>query len=624
MVNTMDTESKPMSRGVMQEILLKPLHDLFGFRAFRPNQEAIVSAILGGGDAFVVMPTGGGKSLCYQLPAHLMPGVCLVISPLISLMKDQVDAAKETGLRADFMNSSQSVEEQAVVMGKLVAGEVDLLYVSPERFAMPSFKEVLSSVPISFVAIDEAHCISEWGHDFRPDYLNLSQIRKLLPGASVAAFTATATLKVQQDIIGKLGLRNPHIVRASFNRPNLYYQVQPKTDPDLQILSFIRTRAGEQGIVYRTTRKNVESTADMLCRSGISALPYHAGLDDDVRTKNQEAFNRDEVDVIVATIAFGMGIDKSNVRFVAHADLPKNVEGYYQETGRAGRDGMPAHCLLLFGHGDIPTIRYFIDQLKDDEARRHATTCLNDMVRYGSTHACRRKQLLAYFGETYPEPECGMCDVCVGEVEKMDATEDAQMVMSAILRTGSRFGATHIIDVVTGADTQKVRQFGHEQIKTYGLGKEKHKRHWRAVIDQLLAQEWISQTEGRFPMLRVDERARAVLRGEVRVSMLKSVARKFSRRQTALDIPCNEELFEALRSLRKQLAVEHEVPPFVIFSDRTLREMAARCPTTPHAMGLITGVGAHKMAQYGSLFMGAIRQAKATPWPNTGELTDAP
>ena len=587
-----------------------PLQALFGFSSFRPNQEEIVRAIMGQRDAFVVMPTGGGKSLCYQLPAHLMDGVCLVISPLISLMKDQVDAARETGLRADFLNSSQSAAEQTAVARRLEAGKLDLLYVSPERFAMEEFKSTLDGITLSFVAIDEAHCISEWGHDFRPDYMNLSVIVKRFPHTPIAAFTATATLKVTRDIIAKLGLRNPHRVRASFNRPNLYYQVLPKSDAERQLLNFIEAHPGEQGIVYRTTRKDVESTADMLVRQGIKALPYHAGMESDVRARHQEQFNTDEVAVIVATIAFGMGIDKSNVRFVIHGDLPKNIEGYYQETGRAGRDGEPSHCLLLFGRGDVPRIRYFIDKLTDADARQHALNCMNDMVRYGGTRMCRRTQLLAYFGETYPDAQCGMCDVCAGKVEKIDATRDAQIALSAMVRTGGRFGMAHIVDVVTGANTQKVRDQGHNEIKTYGAGRDKKKQHWRSVIEHLLAQGYAAHAGDRFPVLQMTDRGWTVLRGETRMSLLKPVEREPSpQRKSDSSGPTdyNTVLFEELRTLRKKIADEREVPAFVILSDRTLREIASQLPATPVAMGLIHGIGTRKMEQYGRLFMQAVQ-----------------
>ena len=446
------------------ERLHEALQNIFGFPDFRPNQREIVEAVLGGRDAFVVMPTGGGKSLCYQLPAHLQAGTCLVVSPLISLMKDQVDAAVANGLRAAFLNSSLESDARREVISALRRSELDLLYVSPERFAMEGFADLLKACRLSFVAIDEAHCISEWGHDFRPDYLALGGLTEQFPGLPVAAFTATATLKVQEDIVRRLKLRDPLKVRASFNRPNLYYAVESKTDVQRQLLRFVLGRPAEAGIIYRTTRKSVEETADYLREHKIRALPYHAGLEDAVRAANQEAFNRDEVNVIVATIAFGMGIDKSNVRYVVHADLPKNIEGYYQETGRSGRDGDPAHCLLLFGYGDIPKIRHFFDQIEDPGEKQRAERSLYDVVNYASTHACRRRRLLAYFGEALPDVACGACDVCTGRVARVEATRDAQIALSAIARTGQRFGVNHIIDVITGARTDRIRALGHDQV----------------------------------------------------------------------------------------------------------------------------------------------------------------
>jgi len=586
------------------------LKDVFGFHSFLPNQEEIVQAIIAKQDAFVVMPTGGGKSLCYQLPAHIMDGTCIVISPLISLMKDQVDAAIATGLRASFLNSSLSVGMKRDVESQLAAGELDLIYVSPERFAMPEFIATLKRVQLSFVAIDEAHCISEWGHDFRPDYLNLSTIVKEFPDVPVAAFTATATHRVQDDIVAKLGLRSPHTIRASFNRPNLFYKVIPKQKPSDQILKFVRAHADEPGIIYRTTRKSVEQTANMLTKHGIKALPYHAGLADATRVKNQDAFNKDEVDVIVATVAFGMGIDKSNVRYVLHGDLPKNMESYYQETGRSGRDGEPAHCLLLFGYGDIPKIRFFFDEITDETEKKHAIKCLNDMVHYATVHACRRKQLLNYFGETYPPHQISQggngagqapisspplagyrdevsgtrcCDICEGEVESIDATRDAQIIMSAIARTGERFGINHIVTVVTGDDSDRIRQLGHDQIKTFGAGKDRDKRHWRLMIDNLLAKGLIIQTEGDYPVLQLQPESREVLFGGREVHVLKT-RRKAAGRPIRRAGPgvedFDEELFEELRKLRKELASEQGVPPYVVFTDRTLHEMARFFPAT--------------------------------------------
>ena len=606
----------PLSdRRILQGDALSILRNVFGFHSFRPHQEEIVRAILGHRDAFVVMPTGGGKSLCYQLPAHIMPGTCMVISPLISLMKDQVDAAAAIGLDAACLNSSMTGPQRSQVQRQLTAGELALIYVSPERFAMADFIDTLRNIKLSFVAIDEAHCISEWGHDFRPDYLNLSQIVEEFPEVPVAAFTATATRRVQKDIIARLGLRSPHLVRASFNRPNLFYKVVPKQKAGVQILKHVQEHAGEPGIVYRTTRRNVVETADMLTEHGIKALPYHAGLDDEIRTANQDAFNRDEAEVIVATIAFGMGIDKSNVRYVLHGDLPKNVESYYQETGRSGRDGEPAHCLLLFGYGDIPKIRFFIDQMTDENEKQHAIRCLNDMVHYATVYVCRRKQLLQYFGEKYEDKNCGTCDICAGEIDRVDATRDAQIVLSAIARTGQRFGINYIADIITGAGTQRIRQSGHDQIKTYGVGKDKAKRHWRVIIDNLLARELIAQSDGQYPVLQMQPEARDVLFGDTKVFVLQTT-KVASKRKAPEAGPYSEELFQVLRQVRKRLAAGQNVPPYVVFSDRTLHEMARSFPRTESDMMLISGVGKIKLARYGPVFIAAIRDFLQNP---TGE-----
>src|SRR5512144_375135 len=536
---------------------------VFGFPSFRPNQEAIVSHILAGRDVFAVMPTGGGKSLCYQLPALLRPGTAVVISPLISLMKDQVDAARENGIAAAFLNSSQDAREMSEVFRGLKDGKVKLLYIAPERFAMPQFVETLKTVPLSLFAIDEAHCISEWGHDFRPDYLSLSGIPALFPGVPVAAFTATATERVQKDIIEKIGLREPYVLRASFNRPNLFYQVEQKKDVERQLVDFLKDREGESGIVYRTTRDSVTKTATYLASSGIRALPYHAGLSAEEREKNQEAFNRDEAAVIVATIAFGMGIDKSNVRFVVHADLPRHIEAYYQETGRAGRDGEPAHCLLYFGRGDIPKIRYFIDQISNDEERRIALEKLNQTVRFASHNACRRRQLLSFFGEAYPADNCGGCDVCTGAVTTVDISDDARILMSAMERTSERFGILHIIDIVMGADSKRVRDLGQDRIKTFGAGRHGDKNHWRFIVDELLAQEFIRQDGGRYPVLKLTPSGAAILTGNGQVSGIRREEGITAgrRRKTSGAGEFDRTLFGRLRALRKRIAEENHVPP---------------------------------------------------------------
>ncbi len=590
-------------------VIFQTLRTVFGFESFRANQEDIIRSILDKKDVFAVMPTGGGKSLCFQLPALLAQGTAVVISPLISLMKDQVDAARENGIAAAFINSSLDQREMSDVFRRLRNNQVKLLYIAPERFAMPQFTEFLAGLPLSLFAIDEAHCISEWGHDFRPDYLALSGIPSLFPGVPVAAFTATATEKVQQDIIRKIGLRTPHVVRASFNRPNLFYRVAPKSDVHRQLLEFLKGHEGESGIIYRTTRDSVGATAEFLASNGIKALPYHAGLSAEQRVRNQDAFNRDEVSVIVATIAFGMGIDKSNVRFVVHGDLPKHIEAYYQETGRAGRDGEPADCLLYFSRGDIPKIRYFIDKMGDDAERRIAWEKLNQTVRFASHNVCRRKQLLSFFGEAYPGDNCGACDICAGEAVRTDISIDAQIVMAAVAGTKERFGIVHIVDIVMGADTKRVRELGHHAIKAFGAGRHRDKSHWRFIVDELLAQEYIRQDGDRYPVLKLAPRGPAALAGKEQVFGLKREAGKVMerRRKTTEAGHFDAALFERLRALRKRIAGENHVPPFVIFSDKTLHEMCRQYPVTSGEMRRIAGVGDVKLERYGDEFISAIR-----------------
>jgi len=593
----------------MKNKMQEALQRIFGFQDFRPNQKEIVSRILEGRDVFAVMPTGGGKSLCYQLPAHMYDGLCVVISPLISLMKDQVDAAKANGLNAEFLNSTLSPKDRIRVYEAIKKHQLDLLYVSPERFAMPDFMIALKQAKVSFFAIDEAHCISEWGHDFRPDYLSLANIVIHFPKVPLAAFTATATHKVSDDIVSKLGLRNPHLTRASFDRPNLFYQVVPKENLDIQLLQFLREHEGESGIIYRTTRKNVESTAAFLQEQGISALAYHAGLTPKQRKENQDRFNRDEVNVVVATIAFGMGIDKSNVRFVLHGDLPKNMEGYYQETGRAGRDGESAHCRLYFNRSDIVRIRYFIEQTDDPAERKVAEEQLFQVVRFAEANVCRRKSILGYFGESYAKENCKTCDICMGEVECVDATVPAQKIMSAIYRTGQKFGAVHIADLVAGAKTKKIRELGHDQLKTYGAGKDQDKKYWRRVIDDLLAQECITQNADQYSALELTPKGQQILLGEKKFEVIrqKSV-------QKATDVGLagdySRKLFDQLRAERQRLAQLEGVPPFVVFSDRTLREMALYFPDTPEQMSRISGVGEAKLKKYGDTFMTIIEMYK--------------
>lgn len=592
-----------------------PLRRVFGFSSFRPNQEEIVRALMGGRDVFAVMPTGGGKSLCYQLPAVLMPGAALVVSPLISLMKDQVDGARANGIRAAFLNSSLDFAEQSAVLRSLQSEELDLLYVAPERFALDHFRELLLRSRISMAVIDEAHCISEWGHDFRPDYLALSSIPEVLPGIPVAAFTATATERVQHDIVRKLRLRDPFVLRASFDRPNLTYEVRFKEPGEAQLVSILKGFSGQSGIVYRTSRKSVNDTAAMLQKRGFRALPYHAGLADRERQENQDAFIRDEVDVIVATVAFGMGIDKSNVRFVIHADLPKSIESYYQETGRAGRDGEAARCILLFSQSDIPKVRFFIDAMQDEAERQRSLDSLSKVVSFASATACRRRMLLDYFAETYPRDNCASCDVCLGLHELTDCTRAAQMLLSAIVRTDSRFGAAHLIDILVGSKNQKIKDFGHDRLKVYGIGKEHDKKFWRRLIDDLIARKAVGRSEGLYPMLYLLEGGARILRGEERVELVRITEKKSAatRKSAGLEAlpPDAKRLFEELRKVRKRLADEQGVPPYVVFSDKTLVELSDIKPATRDEMLAVSGVGEVKLARYATPFLEAIARYNA-------------
>ncbi|MDR0338015.1 MAG: DNA helicase RecQ [Planctomycetaceae bacterium] len=622
------------------EQIYSTLSSIFGFHSFRPHQEEIVRAIFQGRDVFAVMPTGGGKSLCYQLPARLMEGVCVVVSPLISLMKDQVDAARINGLRAGTLNSTISADERNAVGVALRQNRLELLYISPERFNSEYFIERLKTLKVAFFAIDEAHCISEWGHDFRPDYLALSKIVREFPDVPVTAFTATATPQVADDIIVRLGLRNPHLTRASFNRPNLFYRVTMKQELDAQLRTFLARHQGESGIIYRNSRKKVEATAEMLQSYGFSVQPYHAGMSDADRHAVQEAFSKDECPIIVATIAFGMGIDKSNVRFVVHADLPKNIEGYYQETGRAGRDGEPAECLLFFGRQDIAQHLRFVDEIEEEYARNIAKGQLRQMIRFAEQNDCRRVALLQYFGETFSEQNCNGCDICVDFQQQEEATIPAQKVLSAIYRTNESFGAIHLVDILTGANTEKIRQFRHERLPTYGVGKDKPKHYWRTVIDALIAQKIISIEEPLRPILKLTDEAWSILRCRKTFMMRKSLEyypNKTKGQQTAsIKIPSyevqpfSEHLFAKLRELRTEFARTENVPPYIVFSDRTLHEMSRYFPRNTEELRQIHGVGQHKFAAYGQQFLEVINEFceqnpdETNTWRNRQQLPSSP
>ncbi len=620
--------SNATERDPLGKILDATLADAFGYRSFRPNQEEIVRAILQGRDVFAVMPTGGGKSLCYQLPAIVAQGLCVVVSPLLSLMKDQVDAAVQNGINAATINSTTSAGEYREIVDMLAMGRLDLLYISPERLNT-KFKEVLKEARVSFFAIDEAHCISQWGHNFRADYLELGQIVEDFPGCPVAAFTATATEQVGADIVNSLKLRDPFRVVASFDRPNLFYQIEVKDNAHSQLLAFLKEMPGESGIVYRASRKKVEETAEFLASHGYKAEAYHAGMPDGERARVQERFSRDETPIVVATIAFGMGIDKSNVRFVVHCDLPKDVESYYQETGRAGRDGAPSRCLLLFNYGDIKIQRSFLKDYEDETARRAAEQRLNEMVRYAETDGCRRANLLAYFGEKYqpktldgeprePSEGCGSCDYCVGICKRVDATVDAMKALSAMVRTDNRFGMTHIIDIVTGNLTEKVQRFRHDQLKTFGVGADRPKQYWRRLIQALVTQG-LAQTGGdpKYPILQITPTGWEVLRQQRKVEIVdrpdkktrSENARKLSNALEKDQLRGQDRvLFEKLRNLRYELANAEGTKPYLIFNDRALIDMAVSKPRDEEEFLDISGVGKRKLEDYGSYFLEAIAE----------------
>ncbi|MET8855700.1 DNA helicase RecQ [Streptomyces sp. NPDC004579] len=613
---------------------LAALHRVFGYDAFRGEQEAIIEHVVAGGDAVVLMPTGGGKSLCYQIPSLVRPGTGVVVSPLIALMQDQVDALRALGVRAGFMNSTQDFDERRVVEAEFLSGELDLLYLAPERLRLDSTLDLLSRGKISVFAIDEAHCVAQWGHDFRPDYLALSLLGERWPDVPRIALTATATHATHKEITQRLGMPAARHFEASFDRPNIQYRIVPKADPKKQLLSFLREEhAGDAGIVYCLSRNSVEKTAEFLSRNGIEAVPYHAGLDSGTRAAHQSRFLREEGLVVVATIAFGMGIDKPDVRFVAHLDLPKSVEGYYQETGRAGRDGLPSTAWMAYGLQDVVQQRKMIQGSEGDEAfRRRATAHLDAMLALCETARCRRSQLLAYFGQDPDTPACGNCDTCLTPPETWDGTVAAQKLLSTVVRLqrerGQKFGAGQIVDILLGRKTAKVIQFDHDQLSVFGIGEELAESEWRGVVRQLLSQGLIA-VEGEYGTLVLTEASGTVLRRERDVPLRKeapkpatsrSSAPKGERKAKAAAVELPAELvpaFEALRAWRGEQAREQGVPAYVIFHDATLREIATVWPTSVKDLGGISGVGEKKLATYGEGVIGVLASladgAPATP-----------
>jgi len=596
--------------------LTATLKKRFGYEQFRPLQEEIICDALAGRDVFVLMPTGGGKSLCFQLPALVRDGLTIVVSPLISLMKDQVDALQTSGIPATYLNSTLDRDEAKGRWRGLHRGEYRMLYVAPERLMLETFLERALNWNIAQIAIDEAHCISEWGHDFRPEYRELKKLRTHLPEVPMMALTATATERVRSDIVQQLHLREPRCYVASFNRPNLTYRVVPKSAPYEQLLAFIESRPNDSGIIYCASRKSTDSVARNLNEDGINAKPYHAGLTSAERTKHQESFLRDDVRVITATIAFGMGINKPNVRFVVHYDLPKNLESYYQETGRAGRDGLPAECVLLFSAGDVAKQLHFIDEKSEKEATI-ARTQLQQMVHYAETRECRRATLLEYFGETFSQVPCDGCDNCLQPRETFDGTVHAQKFLSCVYRIHARhgfgFGLNHVVDILRGADTEMIRQRRHNELSTYGIGRDLKRDAWQAIGRELLRLGLVESAPGRFATLTLTPTGREVLRHRIPITLTKQIdiaAQKGKPQAGAIE--CDEVLFEQLRALRRKLADERDVPAYVIFSDVSLREMARNYPTTASEFRRIPGVGEQKLKDFAQPFLSEIENYLAT------------
>ncbi len=596
--------------------LREALERWFGFPSFRPSQEAIVRDVLAGRDVFALLPTGGGKSLCYQLPAVLTEGLTVVISPLIALMKDQVDALETGGIPATALNSSLEWAELRRRIDGLERGAYKLLYVAPERLTLPGFSEDLQRWGVGRFVVDEAHCISEWGHDFRPEYRRIAPLRERFPEVPFCAFTATATARVRDDVVAQLGLRRPAVHVASFDRANLTYRVLHAPRSADSLVRWLRARPDEEsGIVYCGSRANSDKLAEVLSNAGIPALAYHAGLDSGVRAKRQEAFIRDDVRVMCATIAFGMGIDKSNVRFVVHWDVPRSLEGYYQETGRAGRDGLPAECAWFFAYGDIARIERFVEE-KPESERPAAREQLERVKRFAYSNDCRRRELLAYFGETYPHARCENCDNCLQPRRAYDATTDAQKLLSCIYRVreahGYGVGIAHVIDVLVGAKTEKVERWYHDRLSTYGIGKDRDRRAWRHLADELLRLGLIAQDAARHNVVSLTDAGKRALVGRTPVEVREAVAPVAPRRGRAAPAPAaadedyDRELFAALRALRREIAVERDVPPYIVFSDAVLRAMAREVPLTPAQLRSISGVGEKKLADFGARFLAAI------------------
>jgi ATP-dependent DNA helicase RecQ len=596
---------------------LSLLKQIFGYTSFRGSQAEIIDHVATGGDCLVLMPTGGGKSLCYQIPSLLRRGPGIVVSPLIALMQDQVSALLEAGVKAAFLNSSQSNEEGADIERALLAGDIDIVYVAPERLMTGRFLNLLQRLQegpgLALFAIDEAHCVSQWGHDFRPEYIQLSMLHERFPDVPRIALTATADPQTRAEIIERLGLTDARVFVSSFDRPNIRYRIVEKADARKQLLRFLRfEHAGDAGIVYCLSRRKVDETAAWLMSEGITALPYHAGMDPETRAENQARFLREDHIIMVATIAFGMGIDKPDVRFVAHLDLPKSVEAYYQETGRAGRDGEPADAWMAYGLGDVVNHRRMIEQSEaNDQFKRVAGAKLDALLGLCESTTCRRVRLLDYFGEA--SSPCGNCDVCLEPPEVWDGTEAARKALSCVFRAGQRFGAVHIIDILLGKDSERMQKWGHSTLSTFGIGQDIDEKTWRAVFRQLVAQGYLVVDHERFGSLQLTEASRAVLKGEQTVHLRKMVEGKRSAGKrasaTAVVLQGDEKArWERLRAWRAVTAKEHSVPAYVVFHDATLAEIARQCPQSMDELAGVSGVGAAKLERYGEAILGLLRE----------------
>ena len=605
----------------MRDASREVLRSIFGFDTFRPGQEAVISEIVSGGDALVLMPTGGGKSLCYQIPAIVRPGTGIVVSPLIALMKDQVDALRQAGVRAAFLNSTLQPRQARQVERELLDGELDLLYVAPERLLMDRTLTLIDRIRPALFAIDEAHCVSQWGHDFRPEYLGLSTLHGRYPGVPRIALTATADAPTRSEIVERLDLGGARIHIGAFDRPNIRYRVTDKQKGREQLLRFMEDEhRGDAGIVYCLSRRRVESVAKWLSSKGWTALPYHAGMTKGERERNQQRFIRNDGVVVVATIAFGMGIDKPDVRFVAHLDLPRSLEAYYQETGRAGRDGLPANAWMLYGLQDVILLRRMLEESQADDAhKRIERHKLEGMLGYCEVTSCRREVLLAHFGDTLAEP-CGNCDTCLEPVETWDGTQAAQKAMSCVYRTGQRFGVNYLIGVLLGKEDERILRFGHHRLKTYGVGQELDETQWRAVFRQLVARGLLTVDVEGHGSLRLTQAAEPVLSGERRLELRRLRLRKRERKpkgpaqgpaqgpRGAVEVDRTSPLWKTLRRVRKELANEQGVPPYVIFHDSTLAQMVDEQPVTREAFAGLSGVGHTKLGRYASAFLDAIRE----------------